>query len=323
MGLSKSLVIYLTILFLNGFSIYSFTANAQITNVSPDYKIINLGSNGIGDYVRTLILLHEVYNGSPIAQNHAIGTITATRGSTDSYGRINIANISTFSAYQSVAGTLTDISGDGNFNAGWKLKTCLYQGKKYFAVDVPYANAFHDQGFKFSGFLKSTAESMKIVNYEHNGQPINTNLISNIVDFNSNLVSTNTIDNLYITGKVGIGVPKDLFNSMLAVKGGVHAESVKVEMGSWADNVFQKDYPLMSLAEVEKFIALNSHLPEIPSEKQILKGGLDLGEINKLLLKKIEEMTLYLIKKDKEDFRKQSQIDSLRRDIDFLMQKGR
>ena len=74
---------------------------------------------------------------------------------------------------------------------------------------------------------------------------------------------------------------------------------------NWPDYVFEKDYSLMSLIETENYINENGHLPGIPSAESIQETGLDLGEMNRLLLEKIEELTLHVIEQQKE-------IDSLK-----------
>jgi len=71
-------------------------------------------------------------------------------------------------------------------------------------------------------------------------------------------------------------------------------------MAGWADFVFQKDYELAALEEVEKHIQEKGHLPNIPSAKEVIDNGLSLGESQKLLLQKIEELTLYVIEQNKE-----------------------
>jgi hypothetical protein len=101
---------------------------------------------------------------------------------------------------------------------------------------------------------------------------------------------------LTLTGNVGIGISSP--QEKLAVNGTVHAREVKVDTDSWPDYVFNKSYKLSSLEEVKAYIDRNHHLPEIPSEQEITENGLELGEMNKLLMKKIEELTLYIIEKD-------------------------
>lgn len=68
---------------------------------------------------------------------------------------------------------------------------------------------------------------------------------------------------------------------------------------SYPDYVFDKDYKLSSLTDVEKFIELNHHLPDVPNTKEVSENGLKLGEMNVTLLKKIEELTLYSIEQNK------------------------
>jgi hypothetical protein len=88
---------------------------------------------------------------------------------------------------------------------------------------------------------------------------------------------------------------------MLAVAGSVIATSVTVKtVANWPDYVLKKEYQLPPLTEVKAYIDQNQHLPDLPSEQQVAKEGLNLGEMNKLLVKKVEELTLYLIEKDKE-----------------------
>jgi hypothetical protein len=99
-------------------------------------------------------------------------------------------------------------------------------------------------------------------------------------------------------GKVGIGTTNP--DQLLSVKGTIHSQEVKVDMLNWSDYVFKPEYKLPSLASVKAYVDLNHHLPEIPSEQEIVKNGLDLGEMNKLLMKKVEELTLYVIEQQKE-----------------------
>ena len=111
-------------------------------------------------------------------------------------------------------------------------------------------------------------------------------------------------DLYYVSGRVGIGTsayPTDP-NYKLAIGGKAIMEEVKVQLqSSWPDYVFQDGYEVPSLADTKKFIEENNHLPEIPSAREVEEaGGIELGEMNVLLLKKIEELTLLLIEKDGE-----------------------
>jgi len=86
----------------------------------------------------------------------------------------------------------------------------------------------------------------------------------------------------------------------LKVTGKIWAHEVEVKLDAWWDEVFDDQYSLMPLLQLEKFIADNNHLPDMPTEETVLKDGIELGEMNALLLKKIEELTLYVIELKKE-----------------------
>ncbi|MDN3581382.1 hypothetical protein [Mucilaginibacter flavus] len=120
-------------------------------------------------------------------------------------------------------------------------------------------------------------------------------------------------DKLYVSGNVGIGTTSP--REALSVNGNIRSKQVKVELANWPDYVFQKDYQLLSLRDVETYIDQNHHLPETPSAQEIETSGLNLGEMNKLLMKKVEELTLYLIEKDKKDKEQESRIEKLERII--------
>jgi len=82
----------------------------------------------------------------------------------------------------------------------------------------------------------------------------------------------------------------------LYVAKGIRTEKVNVEYyNQWPDYVFEPEYKLTPLAEVEEFVDENKHLPGVPSASQVQKNGIDLGEMNAVLLKKVEELTLYII----------------------------
>lgn len=94
-------------------------------------------------------------------------------------------------------------------------------------------------------------------------------------------------------GNVGIGI--DFPTYKLEVNGNVRTKEVVVESINWPDYVFDEHYKLKSLEEVEEFIHQNKHLPNIPSAQEIEKKGLLLGDTQKRMMEKIEELTLYVI----------------------------
>lgn len=109
--------------------------------------------------------------------------------------------------------------------------------------------------------------------------------------------SNNKTITLRHDGNVGIGSPNP--TSKLTVAGNINSREVKVSVDAGADFVFDKDYALPSLQEVEKFVTVNKHLPEIASAKEMQKEGINLSEMNIKLLQKIEELTLYVIEQNK------------------------
>lgn len=113
-------------------------------------------------------------------------------------------------------------------------------------------------------------------------------------------------------GNVGVGTTNP--DEKLAVNGKIHTKEVRVDLIGWPDYVFDENYDLPSLREVEKYIKENGHLENIQSTEEVEANGVLLGEMNKKLLEKIEELTLYLIQQNKD-------IDELKKQVEFLMQK--
>lgn len=96
----------------------------------------------------------------------------------------------------------------------------------------------------------------------------------------------------------------------LYVEKGIRAEKVKVDAkGNWPDFVFEENYNLPSLTAVENYINENKHLPNVPSAAEVEQNGVDLGEMDKILLQKVEELTLYVIQQQK-------QIEALQKELE-------
>lgn len=111
---------------------------------------------------------------------------------------------------------------------------------------------------------------------------------------------------IIINGKVGINTQNVTSDYALAVDGGLIATKVFIQdVVDWQDRVFGDNYKLMPLSEVETYVTANKHLPGIPSEIDVKANGFDMAEMQSALLGKIEELTLYVIRQQKE-------IDSLR-----------
>jgi hypothetical protein len=109
----------------------------------------------------------------------------------------------------------------------------------------------------------------------------------------------------------------------LAVEGTIGARKIKVTQATpWADFVFEKDYDLPTLSEIEQFIRANKHLPGVPSAKEVQENGLDLGDNQAILLKKIEELTLYMIEQNKKLSEQQLEIKKLQKEVEILKNKN-
>lgn len=115
--------------------------------------------------------------------------------------------------------------------------------------------------------------------------------------------------NWYINSNAdeGISAIMSLNNNTLVLDGKIRCEEVKVEIINGQDYVFENNYELRTLEETKKFITEKKHLPEIPSAKEMEANGVSLGDMNMLLLKKIEELTLYQIElmEEIEDMKKE------------------
>lgn len=166
--------------------------------------------------------------------------------------------------------------------------------------------------FNVTGLSASTTYSFYVVaqdaagNNSNNSNTINATTTSGggggggeaYTTLNANLPTVNwQSNNYYAAGVVGIGTQPNS-NWQLSVNGDIRAKEVVVESG-WSDFVFDKDYDLPTLAEVEAYIQQHGHLKDIPSAAEVKANGVGLSEINTLLLQKIEELTLYIIDMNK------------------------
>jgi hypothetical protein len=124
----------------------------------------------------------------------------------------------------------------------------------------------------------------------------------------------NANGNTSITGQVVIGdqtvptpAPYNLF-----VSGGILTEQVQVALkANWPDYVLDKKYPILPIKELEQYISKNKHLPDVPSASEIEKNGVNLGDMDAKLLKKIEELTLYIIKQQQESEQLKNEVKDL------------
>ncbi len=113
-----------------------------------------------------------------------------------------------------------------------------------------------------------------------------------------NIGDRNSEDDKFVIGYTEGGAWKSAFS--VGVNGRVVANRIALDVGSFPDYVFDESYDLMPLEEVEAFIQKNKHLPKMPSETEVVKNGMDVAQINTILVEKVEELTLYTIALKKE-----------------------
>lgn len=135
------------------------------------------------------------------------------------------------------------------------------------------------------------------------------------IGYNAQVTASNS---LILGNNANVGIGTTAPDSKLSVNGTIHSKQVKVDLIGLPDYVFKPAYQLPKLSEVKAYIDQNQHLPEIPSAQDVAKNGLDLGEMNKLLLKKVEELTLYLIEQDKAKNEQDKRIQKLEQQLNDL-----
>jgi len=120
---------------------------------------------------------------------------------------------------------------------------------------------------------------------------------------------TTRVTILNSNGNVGIGTNNPSYK--LDVNGTIHAKEVLVDMNEGADYVFDKSYNLMPLDELKCFIKENKHLPDIPSADDMVREGVNINELQIIMLCKIEELILYVLHQEEVINQQQQQIDAL------------
>jgi len=145
----------------------------------------------------------------------------------------------------------------------------------------------------------------------YNGMVFYANRGSGFISFNTNNNNSTTEQMRIITnGNVGIGTATP--DDKLSVNGNIRAKEIKVETANWPDYVFEENYQLLSLPELENYIKTNKHLPGMPDQVQVKEEGVSLGEMNRKLLEKVEELTLIVIELKKENDQHEREINELK-----------
>lgn len=171
-------------------------------------------------------------------------------------------------------------------------------------------------------FRGLAGNSTKVITIDNNGDLLtedfstfHDNMGNHVASQNLNLNGNKLVNGssgiggiyIHTNGNVRIGTGTMNPTKALEVNGTIRSKEVIVEITNWSDFVFDNNYNLMSLKDTESFIKQNGHLPNVPSASEVEKEGIQIGEMNAILLQKIEELALYVIELQK-------QIDELKGD---------
>lgn len=219
--------------------------------------------------------------------------------------RIGRVNPSTNASNNTVIGFETGLLGTRNVFFGAEVADQVSQGSNNVFLGncsscntLGYANKNVFIGDRTGALVGGNMEGNVLIGYAVGNSVRNNNKL--IID-NTNL-TTALIYGDFATDKLGINTKnlpsnlngEDLSSYSLYVEGGLLTEKLRVQP-NWADYVFEADYKLMSLENVEKFIEENGHLPNVPSAEAVQQTGIELGDIKRIQQEKIEELTLYII----------------------------
>ena len=261
------------------------SVNGFVSSFRTNYVVSNTGS--ITD-------ITSFYGGFPLQQS---GSPAFTGTITNFYG-LYLSDVTTNSDVQS------------RITNKWGIYQLGAQDKNYLNGNTLIGTNI-DAGYKLNvngtANVSSTLLAGSIgVNGSMGGYQLQVNGTSN---FLNNVNGTSA----FFNGVVGIGTTTP-GPYKLAVEGTLGARKVTVtQVNPWADYVFDDSYKLPSLTQVEEYIKVNRHLPEIPAASEIRKEGLDIGEMQAMQMKKIEELTLYIINQQKQIEELKNTIQSIRK----------
>ena len=207
----------------------------------------------------------------------------------------------------------------GSGIAGSTLRAYQSGSTTSFYIQISYATAYYSMAVSSfdMGGLNSTGSSVTITTSA--STPSGTDVTSTIA-----FIPVMITD---YTGNISINTA-DSKGYKFAVNGTAIATSVTVKPNAnWPDYVFKPTYKLPPLTDVKTYIGQNQHLPEMPSSADVEKNGINLGEMDRALVKKVEELTLYMIDKDKQvdELQKltqiqQQEINDLKKQVSLLLQ---
>lgn len=253
--------------------------SADLSRIDLDYRISSTN--------QTVARISSAYYGPGSDNSGSGGLRFYTRGRGAVLERMRIDSIGNIGIGKTLPTEKLDVAGNIQINANGKIGTSLNTVFSYNDLNMGhYSLSWVTDSWNTAGatLWQSAWAGMKFF----------TNGLPRLAIANS--------------GKVGIGTLAP--DELLTVNGVIHAREVKVDLnGPLADYVFDANYKLMPLHQVEQFVKTNNHLPEIPSAEEVSKNGMNMGEMQNKLLQKIEELTLYVIEQDKKIERLEKQLE--------------
>ncbi len=241
------------------------------------------------------------------AYNFTVTTLDAAGNESVASNTLNITTNSTSGDTENpTAPTLSStVQTDTTVDLSWSGATdnIAVTGYKIFKDGVLESTLGNVLTYQVTSLTASTSYNFTVTALDAAG---NESVVSNTLAITTEAASgggsghwtLNTQNIYYNTGNVGIGTTTP--DEKLAVNGNIHTKEVRVDLNSWPDYVFTKEYKLLSLEKVKKYIEEKGHLPNVPSAKEVEKHGVKLGMMNAKLLEKIEELTLYILEQKKE-----------------------
>lgn len=322
-----------------------FLLSPLLIVASPSYSQITTAQNGLSQPNASTVQLGGTllqHTNIDLGSNYNLGIL---KGSSNYFSILNNGNVGIGTA---TPGVRLDVNGQTqiNLNSGefFKIKMAGPQnwnrGLDFNITDADGVS--NSYGLKFTGYNDGGNRIIRINQYNANGMSFsggsyvfenrtlfydgisgayhadlgiwlkqNTqNPTQTAIRFYSEHTPSTPLMSIMQSGNVGIGTSSP--QSKLAVNGDITAKKVRVTPTGWADYVFGPSYILRPLSELEQFICAKHHLPEIPAAAEVEKIGIDLGDNQALLLKKIEELTLYVIDLNKKVQQQQEEIIRLK-----------